>query len=107
MSLEYTENSDNVFRDIGSISPEEKLAKTELIFIIRQIIKDRQLTSKEAANILGVDQSEIANLKNGKLSGFSIESLFSFLSALDQDIDIVVHGKSQKSDDNTIHVAYA
>lgn len=107
MMNEYTEGSNNIFSDIGSINPEEKLTKAKLIFIINKIIKDRQLTQKEAATILNIDQSKISALKNGKLSGFSIERLFLFLKALDQHIDIVVHNKSQGSNDNTIHIAYA
>ena len=107
MRQEYTEGSDNVFKDLGCSNPDEKLAKAELAFIINKIIKEKKLTQKEAARILGVDQPKISALKNGKLSGFSIERLFSFLRALDQRIDIVVHSESQGSKDKMIHVAYA
>ncbi|KOR31808.1 hypothetical protein TI05_11270 [Achromatium sp. WMS3] len=104
---EYTEGLNNIFRDIGSMNPEEKLAKAKLIFIINNLIKDRQLNSKEAATILNIDQTKISALEDGKLSSFSIDRLFLFVKALDQHIDIVVHNKSQGSHDNKIHIAYA
>ena len=105
--IKIQKGSGNIFKDIGSVNPEEKLAKTELIFIINKIISERNLTQKEAAMILSVDQPKISALKNGQLSGFSIERLFSFLRALDQHIDIVVQNKSKKSNISMIHVAYA
>ena len=106
MKQDYTEGSDNIFKDLGSANPEEKLAKAELIFIINKIISEKGLSQKEAAKILNVDQPKISALKCGKLSGFSIERLFSFLNALDQSIDVVVHQNHQKSEARNIHVAY-
>jgi predicted XRE-type DNA-binding protein len=107
MMREYKEGSNNIFKDLGCSNPDEKLVKAEIAFIINKIIKERKLTQKEAAKILGIDQPKISALKHGKLSGFSIERLFSFLRALDQCIDIVVHNKSQGSENRMIHVAYA
>jgi len=104
---DYIEGSGNVFKDLGCINPEEKWAKAELIFIINKIIKDRNLTQKDAADILGIDQPKISALKHGKLSGFSIERLFFFLRALDQCIDITIQKEPRDASDNMINVAYA
>ena len=106
MKQDYTEGSDNIFKDLGSANPEEKLAKAELIFIINKIISEKGITQTEAAKILNVDQPKISALRCGKLSGFSIKRLFSFLNALDQSIDVVVHQNHQKSEARNIHVAY-
>ena len=107
MRQEYTEGSGNIFKDMGSSNPDEKVAKAELAFIINKIIKERKLTQKQAADILRIDQPKVSALNHGKLQGFSIERLFSFLRALDQRIDIVVHNKPRGSEDKMIHVAYA
>ncbi|NIR50365.1 XRE family transcriptional regulator, partial [candidate division KSB1 bacterium] len=40
----------------------------------------------EAGAILGVNQQKVTALKNGRLKGFSIEHLFSFLEKLDKHI---------------------
>ena len=106
MNPEYTRGSENVFKDLECWEPNEKLAKAELVFIINRILQTRQLTQGQAAEILGVDQPKISALKHGKLSGFSIERLLSFLKALDQRVEIVVQDRAVGSHDE-IHVAYA
>ena len=90
----YSKGSGNVFEDLGFEKPEEELAKAKLASMIYDIIEDRKMSQKEAGAILGINQPKVSALKNGRLAGFSIERLFSFLRSLDQDIDIVVHPKS-------------
>ena len=63
--------------------------------MICDIIEERKLTQKEAGVILNASQPKVSALRNGRLEGFSIERLFSFLRALDQDVDIVIHPKKQ------------
>ncbi len=101
----YIKGSGNVFRDIGCANPEEKQAKAQLAYTINKIIEQRGLTQQNAAQILGIDQPKVSALKNGKLTGFSIERLFVFLAALDHQIDIIVRDKSAQSKDKIIHVA--
>lgn len=83
----------NIFKDMGLDNPDESLAKARIASMIYDIIESRDLTQKTAGDILGVSQPKISALRNGRLEGFSIERLFSFLRALDQDIEIVVHPK--------------
>ena len=106
--IKYIEGSGNVFEDLGFDNPEEELAKAKLASAIYDIIEARKLTQKEVGIILGINQPEVSDLKNGRLAGFSIERLFSFLLALDQDIDIVIHPKSEsKSGVINVKTAYA
>ena len=93
--IEYSKGSGNVFDDLGFENPEEELTKVKLASMIYDIIEKRKLTQKKAGSILRINQPKVSALKNGRLEGFSIERLFSFLRALDQDIDIVVHPKSK------------
>ena len=74
---------------------EEELAKSDLAIQINKIIHQKGWTQKKAAGILGIDQPKVSALKNGRLGGFSIERLLSFLRALDRDIDIVVRPKTE------------
>ena len=89
----YTVGSGNVFKDLGFDRPEEELAKSDLAIQISKIIQQKGWTQKKAAGVLGIDQPKVSALKNGRLSGFSIERLLSFLRALDRDIDIVIRPK--------------
>lgn len=92
---EYTIGSGNVFEDLGFDKPEEELAKSDLAIQINKIIEQQGWKQKKAAVVLGIDQPKISALKNGRLSGFSIERLLAFLRALGQDIDIVIRPKNQ------------
>ncbi|MBW2164419.1 MAG: XRE family transcriptional regulator [Deltaproteobacteria bacterium] len=93
--IEFKKGSGNIFKDLGLANPEERLTKAKIASMIYDIIEQRELTQKEAGAILGVSQPKISALRNGRLDGFSMERLFSFLRALDQDVDIIVHPKKQ------------
>ena len=43
--------------------------------------------------MLGVTQPKVSALRNYKLSGFSVERLMNLLTALDQDVEIVIRRK--------------
>ena len=90
-----TVGSGNVFKDLGFGRPDEELAKSDLAIQISKIIQQKGWTQKKAAGVLGIDQPKVSALKNGRLGGFSIERLLSFLRALDRDIDIVIRPKTE------------
>lgn len=106
MKEDYIIGSGNVFEDLGFDNPEEELAKAKLASIINDIIEKRGLTQKQAGEVLGVNQPKISALKNGRLKGFSIERLFSYLEALDQHIEIKITHRSKAKAEQGIHVAY-
>ncbi len=103
---DYIVGSGNVFEDLGFANAQEKLAKVKLATVINKIIDDRGLTQKEAGESLGIDQPRVFDLKDGRLKGFSIEHLFSFLEALDYHIEITIRHKSEVKPEQSINVAY-
>lgn len=103
--IEFSKGSINVFQDLGLNNPEERLAKAKIASMIYDIIEGLNLTQKKAGLILGINQPKISALRNGKLDGFSLERLFLFLRALDQDVDIVIHPKKQNK--ARLNLAYA
>ena len=105
--IEYEESSGNVFKDLGLPNPEERLAKARLASLIYDIIEERGLTQVEAARILGISQPKISALRNGRLAGFSIERLFSFLRKLDHDIEIVVRERPKDRPEAEISISAA
>jgi predicted XRE-type DNA-binding protein len=88
--LEYEIGSDNIFADIGVPNPEEALARAQLMSRVTDIILERRLTQRRAAEILGTNQPTVSDLMRGKMSKFSLERLISFLNALDRDVEITV-----------------
>ena len=82
--------SGNVFADLGLAEAEERLAKAELARAIGKAIGERNLTQREAAELLGVDQPKVSQVLNGRLSGFSTERLMRYLTRLGRDVEISV-----------------
>ncbi|MDO8747671.1 MAG: helix-turn-helix transcriptional regulator [Candidatus Omnitrophota bacterium] len=96
--------SDNVFADIGVTHPERVQARAQVMFLVSDIIKKRGLTQKQAAAILGIPQSKVSCLVNGRLSNFSMDHLFELLNALDADVEIIVKPKTKEEKSATTHV---
>jgi predicted XRE-type DNA-binding protein len=88
--ISVTEGSGNVFADLGVSEPEEALAKARLASHILQTIGRRRLTQAKAAQLTGLDQPKISALMNGRLAGFSSDRLVHCLTALGQDVEIVI-----------------
>jgi predicted XRE-type DNA-binding protein len=83
----------NVFADLGYADAEERQTKLRLAHAINSVIARRRLTQAAAAEKLGVNQPKVSALANYKLEGFSVERLMTFLTALDQDVEIVIRKK--------------
>ncbi len=88
-----TRGTANIFADLGYADAEERQAKLRLAYALNQILEDRKLTQAEAAKALGVTQPKISALRHCKLAGFSMERLMTLLTALDQDVEIVIKRK--------------
>jgi predicted XRE-type DNA-binding protein len=83
----------NVFADLGYQDAAERQAKLRLAYVLNQVLEGRKLSQAEAANVLGLTQPKVSALRNYKLAGFSVERLMNLLTALDQDVEIVVRRK--------------
>lgn len=83
------ESCGNVFADLDYPDAEEALLKSRLAQRIAEIIEERNLTQMQAIAILGIDRNDISKLTRGQLREFSIDHLFRFLNALNQDREIV------------------
>src|SRR3989338_9539871 len=99
--------SGNVFQDIGSAYPDRLLTRAKTMLRISQIIKERRLTQDRAAKLLGISQSKISCLMNGKLSVFSLEHLFELLNALDSDVEIIIKPKGKEERSATTNIVLA
>jgi predicted XRE-type DNA-binding protein len=72
-----TPSSGNVFVDLG-FSPAEATVlavRTELMVRLKQLIEERRWTQTKAAQVLGIAQSRVSDLKCGKYDRFSVDML--------------------------------
>lgn len=90
---EIIRGTGNVFADLGYPDAAERQAKLRLAYALNQVLDQRKLTQAEAAKVLGVTQPKVSALRHYKLAGFSVERLMTLLTALDQDVEIVIRRK--------------
>ena len=88
-----TRGSRNVFVDLGFPDAADRHARLRLAYALNQVVQARNLSQAEAARILGLTQPKVSALSHYKLAGFSIERLMNLLTALDQDVEIVIRRK--------------
>ena len=99
--------SGNVFADLGYADAEERQTKLRLAHAINGVIARRRLTQVTAADRLGIGQPKVSALANYKLDGFSVERLMTLLTALDQDVEIVIRNKPRSRPSGRISVVAA
>ena len=102
--IPVTAGSGNVFADMGLPEPQEELTKAQLASHIQQVIKRQRLTQVAAAALMGIDQPKVSALLNGRLANFFSERLMRLLTALGQDIDIMVRVKPRNRAQGRIRV---
>ena len=105
------ESSGNVFTELGFPRSDHELIKAKLTFEIYRIIKARGLIQTEAAKVLGIKQPHVSALQphvsalmKCRPATFSMVRLMEFLIALDQDVEIAVHPKSDPTGGGKISV---
>lgn len=70
--------------------------RAQVMSKIAEVVSKQGLTQKKAAEILGIPQSKVSCLMNGKLSHFSLEHLFELLNRLDRDVEIIIRSKARE-----------
>jgi predicted XRE-type DNA-binding protein len=86
---------------------DENSLRTQLASCLNDLIRERKLTQTVASAIFGIPQPHISELRNYKLSRFSSERLLRFITLLDQDIEVVIRPKTDKSSAGVISVILA
>lgn len=102
-----TRGTGNVFADLGFPDAAERQAKLRLAYALNQVIEGLGLSQTGAAKVLGLSQPKISALRNYKLAGFSVERLMNLLTALDQDVEIVIRRKPRSRKSARISVVAA
>ena len=102
-----TRGTGNVFADLGFPDAAERQAKLRLAYALNQVLEAQDLSQAEAAKLLGVTQPKVSALRHYKLAGFSVERLMNLLTALDQDVEIVIRQKPRSRKAGRISVVAA
>ena len=84
------QGTDNVLADLGFDDAEEMSAKAALAVKLNELIDKRGLSQMEAADITGMTQPKVSQVRRYKLQNISLERLMQALVSLDQYVEIVV-----------------
>ncbi|HET7321090.1 MAG TPA: helix-turn-helix transcriptional regulator [Longimicrobiaceae bacterium] len=74
----------------AELDAEEEVAKAALADAIGRILKAQGLTQVAAAERTGLAQPDVSNLVRGRTASFSLDRLTRVLTALGQDVEIIV-----------------
>lgn len=85
-----TKSSGNVFADIGCENPEEMFIKAQIVHKIEQEIKKRNLTQRQAADIMDIPQPRISHILNGRFHNISESKLLHCINKLGYNIKIEI-----------------
>lgn len=102
--IEYSVSSGNVYADFGFSNPEEAKVKAELAMLITEIIKEKDLTQQQAADLMSIDQPKVSKIVRGLLAEFSIERLLKFVLSLGFDLEITPKPHKAKSTLPSMHI---
>ncbi len=76
------------------MTTEGKKARVQLYKAINDVLKERDMTQTEAADLLGIRQAKISAIKMMRLDEFATDRLVNFLTTLGFDVEIVLKQKS-------------
>lgn len=89
-SKDSHKGTDNVLNNLGIEHAEEQSAKAVLAVKFNNLIETRGLSQTEAANVTGMTQPKVSQVRRYKLENISLERLMQALVSLDQHVEIVV-----------------
>ena len=84
----------DVFQDLGFADAGERKLRVQLAMRLNDLIKDSKLIQTGVAEIFGIPQPHVSELRHFKLSRFSSERLLHFRTLLDKDVEIVIRPKA-------------
>jgi predicted XRE-type DNA-binding protein len=102
-----TRGTGNVLADLGFPGAAERQAKLRLAYSLNRVLEQRKFSQADAASALGVTQPKVSALVHYKLAGFSVERLMNLLTAVGQDVEIVIRRKPRSRKAGRIIVATA
>src|SRR3989338_4293753 len=105
ISEKVHQSGGNVLADLCVRHPERAVARAEVMSRVSEVLRARGLTQRQAAQVLGIPQSKVSCLMNGKLSMFSLDHLLELLNALDHDVEITIAPAAKAQGTATTRVA--
>lgn len=88
--IEIEEGSRNIYADLQTADAEVMYVKAQLVNKIDDIIRQRNLTLQQAAEILGVNPSGLSEILRGRFRNINEIKLMEYLNYLGSNVDIII-----------------
>ncbi len=88
-SVAIHESGPNIFADLGLPNAGAHFLKAQIVAELYRLANERNLTQTKAGAVMGITQPEVSRLFKGHFREYSVERLMEFLTAFDQDIEII------------------
>jgi predicted XRE-type DNA-binding protein len=88
--IEIVRGSGNIYRDFNLPDADVRQTKVLLASTIVKVLNERQLSSRQAEGVTGIDHSEFVRIRKPDLKRFTIDRLITILNKLDQNVDVSI-----------------
>ena len=85
-----TRGTTNVFADLGYPDAVARQTKADLALAVNNLLNTKKLKQRATAEVLHITRPQVAALKSYRLDRFPVERLLEFLTALNQDVEIMI-----------------
>lgn len=86
--IELVRGSGNIYQDFNLPDADVRQTKVLLASKIVKILNDRELSTRQAEKLTGVDHSVFVKIRKPDLKGMTIDRLITILNKLDQKVDV-------------------
>ena len=100
--IEVHETKGNIFADLDLPDAETHYLKAQIVAEIYRLTTERKLTQVKAGALMGISQPEVSRMFKGHFEEYSVERLMNFLTAFEQDVEIVVRPHPKTGEAGTI-----
>jgi len=94
--IEIHVSEPNIFADFGLPDAENHFLKAKIVAELYRLVNAEKLTQTAAGQRMGISQPEVSRLFKGNFREYSVERLMGFLTAFNQDVEIVMRPRHDK-----------
>lgn len=91
--IEVHRSEPNIFADLGLPDAETHYLKAQIVAELYRLAHAEKLTQAAAGKRMGISQPEVSRLFKGNFREYSVERLMGFLTAFNQDVEIVTRAR--------------
>jgi predicted XRE-type DNA-binding protein len=105
--IEVHSSDPNIFAELGLPDADSHFLKAQIVAELYRLTSENKLTQAKAGAQMGVSQPEVSRLFKGHFREYSVERLMGFLTAFDQDVEIIAKPRQKDGPRGSIRFRHA